>query len=134
MPTAGRKGISMDDPRVKYVPVEAVKEYIKRYVWLTPEFDEMVEKYGIDVVHYKNTVTVDDLEMRAVKNSTDWMDVTDYVKEVVASNLEDAIAKHVKCTSIQYYPSRLYPGYHNTEYRYDIMIGEIPKGQQKEAE
>lgn len=125
----------MDDPRVvKYVPVEAVKEYIKRYTWLTANFDELVEKYGIDIVRYKNTVTIDDLEMRAVKNSTDWMNITDYVKEVVASNLEEAISKHAKCTSVQYYPHKLNPEWHNTEYRYDIMIGEIPKWQQKGEE
>jgi hypothetical protein len=62
------------------------------------------------------------------------MSVTDYVKESVASNLEDAISKHVKCTSMQHFPSKLYPGYHNTEYRYDVMIGEIPKWQQKGEE
>ena len=124
----------MDDQKVKYIPVEAVKEYIKRYVWLTPEFDEMVEQYGIDVVRYKNTVTIDDLEMRAVKASTDWMNVTDYVKEVVASNLEEAISKHAKCTSKRDYPNKIVPKYHNTEYRYDIMIGEIPKWQQKGEE
>ena len=125
----------MDEPiKVKYIPVEAVKEYIKQRMWLTTDFDELVKKYGIDVVRYKNTVTIDDLEMRAVKASTDWMDVTDYVKEVVASNLEEAISKHVKCTSKQDYPHKLNPEWHNTEYRYDIMIGEIPKWQQKGEE
>ena len=122
----------MDEPvRVKYVPVDIVKEHIKQQMWLTSDFDEMVEKYGIDVVRYKNSVIIDDMEMRAIRNSTDWMDVTDYVKEVVASNLEEAISKHVKCTSKQFYPMSFNPEYHNTEYRYDIMIGEIPKWQQK---
>jgi len=121
--------LKMDDPRVKYVPVEAVKEYIKRYVWLTADFDELVEKYGIDVVRYKNTVVIGELEMTAVKACTDWMNITDYVKEVVASNLENAISQHVKCIS-----KRLVPEHHNTEYCYDIMIGEIPKWQQKGEE
>lgn len=121
----------MDEPvKVKYIPVEAVKEYIKRYTWLTANFDEIVEKYGIDVVRYKNVVNITEREMRAVEYSTDWNNIFEYVKEAVASNLVDeAINKHAKYIGKNYYPER-----NSTEYRYDIMIGEIPKRQQKGEE
>lgn len=119
----------MDEPRVKYIPVDVIKEYFKRYSYIIPDFDDIVEKFGIDVIRYKNAISVSDQEMRAVKNSTDWMNVTDYVKEAAASNLEETILKHLKCTSKLHYMETC-----GTEYRYDIMIGEIPKWQQKGEE
>ena len=121
----------MDEPvKVKYVPLEAVEKLIEEDFclgeWAKEELYQMAEKYGIDAVRYKNTVSIGDLEMRAIECCADWNDVFDYVKEVVASNLEEAVNKHAKCTDKRYYPeTRL------TEYRYDIMIGEIPKWQQK---
>jgi len=119
----------MNGPRVKYVPVDVIKEYFKRYSYIIPDFDDLVEKFGVDVIRYKNTIIVSDQEMRSVKNSTDWMNVTDYVKEAVASNLEETILKHLKCTSKLHYMETC-----RTEYRYDIMIGEIPKWQQEGEE
>ena len=122
----------MDEPvKVKYVPVDIVKKYRDLNMWLTADFDEMVEKYGIDVVRYKQTFSIRDTEMNAIKACTDWMTVEEYLKECMSSRLDDcdAIAKHAKCTDKSYYPEM-----HATEYRYDIMIGEIPKWQQKGEE
>lgn len=117
----------MDEPvKVKYVPVEVVKEYIKQVAWLTADFDEMVKKYGIEVVRYKNAISISDYEMRAIEACADWMSVVDFVKEHMASQLEDAINVHAKCTHKEYFPME-----RRTEYRYAIMIGEIPKWQQK---
>ena len=115
----------MDEPvKVKYIPVDVLKEY----AWVIPNFYEVVEKYGIDVVRYKQVVDIRDTEMNAIKACTDWMTVEDYVKECISSRLDDSdtICKHVKCIDKKYYPDM-----HMTEYRYDIMIGEVPKWQQK---
>ena len=122
----------MDEPvKVKYVPVDIVKDYIKQIAWLTADFDEMVKKYGIDVVRYKQAISLGDTEMDAIKACTDWMTVEDFVKERMSSELDDnnTIGKHLKCTDKKYFPSM-----RMTEYRYDIMIGEIPKWQQKGEE
>ena len=121
--------------KVKYVPFKAVEEMIKGYYWLCDwikdELYQMAEKQGIDVVRYKQAISIGDTEMNAIKACTDWMTVEDYIKERMSSELDDnnTMAKHMKCIDKRYYPSM-----RMTEYRYDIMIGEIPKWQQKGEE
>lgn len=118
----------MDEPRVKYVPVEAVKEYIKRYVWLTPEFDEMVEQYGIDVVEYRCCVTVSDQDASMLNGYTNFT-VEEYAKKRASEWLSESIDKHIKLGNKERQPLR-----RCTEYRYDLMIGETPKWRQKGEE
>lgn len=115
----------MDEPGVKYIPVEAVKEYIKQQMWLTADFDEMVEQYGIDVVEYRCCVTVSDQDASMFNGYTNFT-VEEYAKKRASEWLSESIAKHIKLGSKERQPLR-----RSTEYRYDLMIGEIPKWRQK---
>ena len=117
----------MDEPvRVKYVPVDVVKEYIKHYMWLTPEFDEMVEKYSIDTVEYKCCVSVTDQEASLFDRYPDFT-VKDYIKKRALEWFSEFAEKHIKCTGV----SRVPMMYGATEYYYGIMVGEVPKWKQK---
>lgn len=119
----------MNEPvKVKYVPVDIVKEYIKQQMWLTSDFDEMVEKYGIDAVEYKCNVTVSDQDASMFNGYTNFT-VDEYSKKRASEWLSECLDKHIKLTSIERFPmTRAY------EYRYGIMIGEIPKWKQKGEE
>lgn len=119
----------MDEPvKVKYVPVDIVKDYIKQIAWLTADFDEMVEKYGIDTVEYKCCVTIRDDEASMFTGYTNFT-VDEYAKKRASEWLSECVDRHIKCTG-----KEREPAYRATEYRYGIMIGEIPKWKQKGEE
>lgn len=119
----------MNEPvKVKYVPVDIVKEYIKQHMWLTADFDEMVEKYGIDVVEYKCCVSVRDYEA-SMFNGYSSFTVEGYTKKRASEWLSECIDRHIKCTG-----KEREPAYRATKYRYGIMIGETPKWKQKGEE
>lgn len=118
----------MDEPRVKYIPVEAVKEYIKRSIWLTADFDELVEKYGIDIVQYRCSVTVSDLDASMFDGYTNFT-VEEYAKKRASEWLSESIDKHIKLGN-----KRRQPFWRSTEYRFDLIVGETPKRQQKGEE
>lgn len=125
--TADAKGKeSMDEPvKVKYVPVDAVKNFIKGHYWLTSDFDELVDIYGIDVVHYKCNVTLSEREASMFEGNADFT-AESFVKKRAAEWLSEKLEDHIKCTSVERLPVANARGY-----RYDVMIGEIPKWQQK---
>lgn len=119
----------MDEPvKVKYIPVEAVKEYIKQQMWLTADFDEMVKKHAIDVVEYKCNVTISDDEASMFNGYSNFT-VEEFTKMRASTWLDKCIDKHIKCVSKERNPIA-----RATDYYYGIMIGEIPKWQQKGEE
>ncbi len=116
----------MNEPvKVKYVPVDIVKEYIKQQMWLTADFDEMVKKYGIDVVEYKSCVSVTDYEASMLNGYTSFT-VEEYAKKRASDWLSGCVNKHIKCTG-----KEREPAYRANEYYFGIMVGEVPKWKQK---
>lgn len=116
----------MDEPvKVKYLPVDIVKEYIKQQMWLTADFDELVEKYGIDAVEYKCCVSIRDDEASMLDGYSNFT-VEEFTKMRASTWLDKCLDKHIKCTS-----KERQPAYRSTEYYYGIMVGEVPKWKQK---
>lgn len=122
--------VKMDIPlkKIKYIPVDAVKNFINGHYWLTSDFDELVEIYGIDVVHYKCNVTLREYEASMLEGNSDFT-AESLVKKRAAEWLSEKLEDHIKCTSIEKLPI-----VNARNYRYDIMIGEIPKRLQKEED
>lgn len=118
----------MDEPvkKIKYIPVDAVKNFINGHYWLTSDFDELVSIYGIDVVHYKCNITLREYEASMLKGNADFT-AESFVKKRAAEYLSEKLEDHIKCTGIERWPME-----NARNYRYDIMIGEIPKRFQKE--
>ncbi|MBO7451350.1 MAG: hypothetical protein J6U54_13380 [Clostridiales bacterium] len=116
----------MDEPvKVKYIPVDVAKEYIKQQMWLTADFDEMVEKYGIDVVEYKCCASVSDQEASMLVGYSNFT-VEAYAKKRASEWLSECVDKHIKCTG-----KEREPVYRANEYYFGIMVGEVPKWKQK---
>lgn len=116
----------MDEPvRVKYIPVDVVKEFLKHYMWIIPEFDEMVEKYSIDAVEYKCCVSVTGYEVSTLNGYTNFT-VEEYAKKRASNWLSECVDKHIKCTG-----KERGSAYRATSYYYGIMVGEVPKWKQK---
>ena len=86
----------MDKPvKVKYVPVDIVKEYIKQNTWLTADFDEMVKEYGIDAVEYKCCVTISDQDASMFNGYTNFT-VEEFAKKRASEWLSECVDKHIK--------------------------------------
>jgi len=116
----------MDEPKkYMYVPVVAVKNFIKGHYWLTSDFDELVDNYGIEVVHYKNKISISD-EDASMFEGYSVLTVEEYAKQRAIAGFSEEAGKHVKWTGVEHDNFTK-----STEYRFDIMIGEIPKRYQK---
>jgi hypothetical protein len=126
---SGRKEQKMDEPvKVKYVPLKEVEEIIKKHYWLTEDFYEMAERRGIDVVEYKCLVTISDQDASMFNGYTNFT-VEEFAKKRASEWLSECVDRHIKCVDKERCPM-----FRSTEYRYNIMIGEIPKWKQKGEE